>query len=152
MINSKTWLKAGLFLFLLSSFLFAAKEIYIPKSFKNFDSPSSQWSSTRMDSTENWIILWEAGFGSDPSLAPAPYKVNMKELKAVVENSFDINLNTMKMVTKGSSNTDKYKIMKQRNWSCDTTPLQHDLDFRPGYRLKEGVEATVKWYRERGWL
>lgn len=49
-------------------------------------------------------------------------------------------------------NTDKYKIMKQRNWSCDTTPLQHDLDFRPGYRLKEGVEATVKWYRERGWL
>lgn len=111
MINSKTWLKAGLFLFLLSSFLFAAKEIYIPKSFKNFDSPSSQWSSTRMDSTENWIILWEAGFGSDPSLAPAPYKVDMAQLKAVVENSFDMNLNTLKMVTKGSSNTDKYKMI-----------------------------------------
>ena len=49
-------------------------------------------------------------------------------------------------------NTDKYRIMKQRNWSCDITPLQHDLDFQPTYRLKEGVEATVKWYREKGWL
>lgn len=49
-------------------------------------------------------------------------------------------------------NTDKYHIMKQRNWSCDITPLQVDLDFQPDYRLKEGVEKTVKWYRERGWL
>ncbi|MDO5665242.1 MAG: NAD(P)-dependent oxidoreductase [Bacteroidia bacterium] len=49
-------------------------------------------------------------------------------------------------------NTDKYKIMKQRNWSCDITPLQHDLDFKPDYRLKEGVEKTVKWYKQQGWL
>ena len=49
-------------------------------------------------------------------------------------------------------NTDKYKIMKQRNWSCDITPLQRDLGFKPDYRLKEGVEETVKWYREKGWL
>ena len=49
-------------------------------------------------------------------------------------------------------NTDKYKIMKQRNWSCDITPLQHELDFQPDYRLKKGVEKTVKWYKEKGWL
>lgn len=49
-------------------------------------------------------------------------------------------------------NSDKYKIMKQRNWSCDTSSLQRELDFRPDYRLKEGVERTVAWYRERKWL
>ena len=52
----------------------------------------------------------------------------------------------------GAFNTDKYRIMKQRNWSCDTTPLKSDLDFHPTYRLPEGVEKTVAWYKERGWL
>jgi nucleoside-diphosphate-sugar epimerase len=42
--------------------------------------------------------------------------------------------------------------MKQRNWVCDITPLQHDLGFRPDYRLKEGIEKTVRWYKENGWL
>ncbi|MDO5523247.1 MAG: NAD(P)-dependent oxidoreductase [Bacteroidia bacterium] len=49
-------------------------------------------------------------------------------------------------------NTDKYLIMRQRNWSCDITPLQRDLDFVPDYRLKEGVEKTVKWYKKHQWL
>lgn len=49
-------------------------------------------------------------------------------------------------------NSDKYKIMRQRNWSCDTTPLQTDLGFQPEYRLKEGVKKTVEWYRQEGWL
>ena len=49
-------------------------------------------------------------------------------------------------------NTDKYLIMRQRNWSCDITPLQRDLNFTPDYRLKEGVEKTVKWYKKQGWL
>lgn len=49
-------------------------------------------------------------------------------------------------------NSDKYKIMKQRNWTCDITPLRTDLDFSPRYPLKEGVEKTVRWYKEHGWL
>ena len=49
-------------------------------------------------------------------------------------------------------NTDKYKIMKQRNWSCDITPLQEEIDFTPKVHLKEGVERTVAWYKDKGWL
>lgn len=49
-------------------------------------------------------------------------------------------------------NTDKYKIMKQRNWACDIAPLRNDIDFKPSFRLKEGVEKTVAWYKENGWL
>lgn len=49
-------------------------------------------------------------------------------------------------------NTDKYKIMKQRNWTCDISPLQRDINFTPKYYLKNGVEKTIDWYKERGWL
>lgn len=49
-------------------------------------------------------------------------------------------------------NTDKYKIMKQRNWTCDITPLKKDIAFSPKYLLKEGVEKTIDWYKDKGWL
>ena len=49
-------------------------------------------------------------------------------------------------------NTDKYRIMKQRNWTCDITPLQRELNFVPDFRLKEGVEKTIAWYKNEGWL
>jgi nucleoside-diphosphate-sugar epimerase len=49
-------------------------------------------------------------------------------------------------------NRDKYKIMKQRNWECDISPLIKDLNFMPKYNLKKGLEESVKWYRDNGWL
>ena len=49
-------------------------------------------------------------------------------------------------------NTDKYKIMKQRNWACDISPLQQDIDFSPNYLLKEGVEEAIALYKSNGWL
>lgn len=49
-------------------------------------------------------------------------------------------------------NSDKYHIMKQRNWACDISPLHEAIGFEPKYRLKEGVAKTVAWYKERGWL
>lgn len=49
-------------------------------------------------------------------------------------------------------NRDKYKIMKQRNWECDIEPLKQDLGFSPKYNLKQGLEESVNWYKENGWL
>lgn len=49
-------------------------------------------------------------------------------------------------------NSDKYHIMKQRNWACDISPLQEEVGFEPKYPLKEGVAKTVAWYKEQGWL
>lgn len=49
-------------------------------------------------------------------------------------------------------NTDKYIILKQRNWICDVTPLQDDLDFKPDYPLRRGLEESIEWYRKEGWL
>lgn len=49
-------------------------------------------------------------------------------------------------------NSDKYIIMKQRNWECDITPLVNDLGFTAKYNLKDGLEESVSWYKENGWL
>ena len=49
-------------------------------------------------------------------------------------------------------NTDKYKILKQRNWICETEPIRRDLNFIPEYNLKEGLEDTIRYNREHGLL
>lgn len=49
-------------------------------------------------------------------------------------------------------NADKYKIMKQRNWQCDITPLVKDLGYKPEYDLEKGVKESIAWYRKEGWL
>lgn len=49
-------------------------------------------------------------------------------------------------------NPDKYRILKQRNWICDTTDLQTELGFTPDYPLEKGIREAVQWYREAGWL
>lgn len=49
-------------------------------------------------------------------------------------------------------NLDKYRILCQRNWVCDTKPAREELGFIPQYSLEEGVKETVAWYKEHKWL
>lgn len=49
-------------------------------------------------------------------------------------------------------NSDKYRIMKQRNWQCDITPTVDELGYRPAYDLERGVKETIAWYKEKEWL
>ena len=49
-------------------------------------------------------------------------------------------------------NRDKYRILKQRNWICDVSPLQDELGFTPAYPLRKGLEESIAWYRKAGWL
>lgn len=49
-------------------------------------------------------------------------------------------------------NSDKYKIMKQRNWLCDTAPIENELGFKADYPLEAGVKEMVKWYKKEKWL
>ena len=44
-------------------------------------------------------------------------------------------------------NRDKFKIMKQRNWSCDVTPAQQDFGFKVSFPLEKGIHETVKAYK-----
>lgn len=76
-------------------------------------------------------------------------KVPLWILKAV-----SIVAESISRITKKPStlNRDKYIIMKQRNWKCDITPLVNDLGFTAKYNLKDGLEESVSWYKENGWL
>ena len=49
-------------------------------------------------------------------------------------------------------NSDKYKIMKQRNWQCDIAPTVEELGYTPQYDLERGVKETIDWYKNEGWL
>lgn len=49
-------------------------------------------------------------------------------------------------------NSDKYRIMKQRNWRCDIAPLKKELGYKPEYLLERGVKETITWYKKEGWL
>lgn len=49
-------------------------------------------------------------------------------------------------------NNDKYHILRQRNWRCDIQPAIQDLGYHPEYPLERGVQLTIKWYKENGWL
>lgn len=41
-------------------------------------------------------------------------------------------------------NTDKYKILKQRNWICDVEPLRNELGFEPSYDLRRGLKELIR--------
>lgn len=49
-------------------------------------------------------------------------------------------------------NRDKYKIMKQRNWSVSIAKAMREFGFSPATDLEEGIRRSIDWYRAEGWL
>ena len=71
----------------------------------------------------------------------------------IVRAAAYVNENIAKLLkTPTTFNTDKYWIMRQRNWTCDISPLQKDINFKPQYLLDEGVKKTIEWYKDNNWL
>lgn len=120
------WGRAFVLVLLLAAFSFAQKLVYEPSFLAregiNLKDCSTPYCYDRSVQTDNWIILWQAGFGKDPSTATGSYKVNMTALKEVAEKSYATYVDSLKMVLKGSSLTDKYKMMifllYQTDWAA----------------------------------
>lgn len=49
-------------------------------------------------------------------------------------------------------NVDKFRILKQRNWLCETADTERDFNFTPQYSLERGVKEAIAWYKQAGWL
>lgn len=49
-------------------------------------------------------------------------------------------------------NSDKFHILRQRNWSVDISKGIKDFGFSPQVDLPEGISRSVEWYRKEGWL
>ena len=49
-------------------------------------------------------------------------------------------------------NKEKMYELTAINWACDISRLQHDLNFHPQYKLQQGLEETLLWYKDQRWL
>lgn len=49
-------------------------------------------------------------------------------------------------------NSDKFRIIAQRNWTIDTSKARENFGFNTKVDLPEGVRRCVDWYTEKGWL
>ncbi|MGI6219573.1 MAG: DUF6055 domain-containing protein [Bacteroidaceae bacterium] len=110
-------LVAALFTVIAAAFgqpqgIYAQKQIYEPYSMRDaLASEDGQWSYERSRESENFIIFWEPGFGSDPATAPAPYTVDVDEVLRVADAAFDLYADTLGFVQRGASKTDTYKMI-----------------------------------------
>ena len=49
-------------------------------------------------------------------------------------------------------NRDKLKAIMQTSWFADIKKAERLLSFSPKYSLKEGLQETLAWYIDHGWL
>ena len=49
-------------------------------------------------------------------------------------------------------NIEKARDGVQRNWLCSPKKAMTELGFKTKLSLEEGLENTIKWYKENGWL
>lgn len=49
-------------------------------------------------------------------------------------------------------NREKLKELTAKDWSCNITKIQRDLNFLPSYDLDSGMAETVQWYKAHKWI
>ncbi len=49
-------------------------------------------------------------------------------------------------------NLEKARDLVQTYWTCDTAKATRALGYRQGISIEEGIQKTVRWYREQGWI
>lgn len=49
-------------------------------------------------------------------------------------------------------NSDKYRILRRRNWNCSTHKAQREFGFVAPTSLEDGINRSIDWYRKEGWL
>jgi dihydroflavonol-4-reductase len=49
-------------------------------------------------------------------------------------------------------NRQKARELSKPCWACDWSKARDELGYRPMISLEEGLQETVSWYREQGWL
>ena len=119
----------------------AEKTVYIPASwsynattqeYTEGGNPDLQWSYNRSKESENCIIFWQKGFGSDPSKAPrlkgVDMTVDVDAVLRVAEKCYELNVNTLGFAS--SNMLHKYKIIILMNYTAEWTCYGGGYDFR----------------------
>ena len=125
--------------------LHAAKTVYIPNEWRNFNSSDTllysetdtqnryTWSKSRSLESDNVIIFWDKSYGSTApnSLSSSnSYYVDIYNLMAKAEAFYQLECNTLGFVNPSTSNISKYKIMILMNHSTDWICYGGGYDFQ----------------------
>ncbi len=88
-----------------------AKVYRVPDS-NDYNDNNSEFSYQRMVETPNFAAFWSKQYGDDPMTNPNPaMRFNLKEALAEAERFYSFFIDTLKFADRGSSWTDKYKIL-----------------------------------------
>ncbi|MBP1649720.1 MAG: NAD-dependent epimerase/dehydratase, partial [Bacteroidetes bacterium] len=49
-------------------------------------------------------------------------------------------------------NFEKARDMVQDYWTCDASKAKRELGFEEEIQLEEGIQSTMAWYKNVGWL
>jgi nucleoside-diphosphate-sugar epimerase len=49
-------------------------------------------------------------------------------------------------------NVDKLNEIRPDYWICSNEKAKRVLGFQPKYDLHQGMEQTIRWYKNEGWL
>lgn len=102
----------------LSGYAQPGKEVLLPSKIwrvpegNNFNDPESEFSHHRKLESENIVIFWAKEFGDDPIKNPDEKKrFDVREASKELERFYDYYVNVLKIVEKGNSLSDQYKIL-----------------------------------------
>ena len=70
----------------------------------------------------------------------------VKLLAAVLEKTYKFTNQTPAL------NKEKLNELAALNWCCSINKAQTDLNYQPQYDLQKGLEETLQWYKQEGWL
>lgn len=88
--------------------------LYRPNYLKSndFESTSSRFCWERSMESEHFIVMWEAGFGTDPTKAESRYRFDPKKMLEEAELIYKVNTEELGFLAPGSVKTaQQYKIM-----------------------------------------
>lgn len=94
------------------------KAVYLPNKIStvpqgnDFENNTSEYSNKRSEESPNFKIYWAKEYGDDPSINEIVNKrFNIKRSITELERYYEYYLNELKIVKKGSSVSDKFKIL-----------------------------------------
>lgn len=88
-----------------------AKVWYVPEN-NNYDSPDSDYSYSRMIESDNIAVFWHKEYGNDPMMnTDATKRFDPKTAITECERFYNFYVNDLKLVQKGQSVSDKFKLL-----------------------------------------
>lgn len=109
-------LLAAVLAMVMSAATAAAKEVYIPESWKS--TGEVPWSEDRSQQSDNFVLLWGEKSGTDPASAADPYNFDPADIVSQLEKLYAFYMDDMKFTpNEGAVAENKIIVIVTRTWN-----------------------------------